>query len=56
MKKGGRPVQVCGKVPMDSVMFAKDSCIIVGLFVMLLSWTHSCYEAEMLCGLRGKQG
>ena len=55
MKKGGRPVRK-SVVPMDSVMFAKDSCIIVGLFVMLLYWIHSCYEAEMLCGLRGKQG
>ena len=36
-------------------MFAKEGCVIVKLFVVIVYWTHSRYEAEMLCSLRGKR-
>ena len=50
-------VELCSsaKVPSDSVMFAKEGCVIVKLFVVIVYWTHSRYEAEMLCSLRGKR-
>ena len=43
------------KVPSDSVMFAKEGCVIVKLFVVIVYWIHSRYEAEVLCSSRGKR-